>query len=328
MTGLKFDMAGESENEKVFCKACNESFATRRSLHAHVKVHGLTIGDYYVKYFPKADLYTGDQIPFKNFDQYVSSDFRHKKNMYAWLDSTAQENAVSYCQGKIRSHIAEKGVAGKFAPNYLYLLTHPRLPKMRYARRLTDWGLFCSDNALKSIFTNTNVENLSTLAAKVNKSIKIAIDTREQQPLSFDFKTESVKLDFGDYTLMGDDYSYFFVDRKSEDDFKGTMSGGFERFCRELDRTRSFGAYIFVVIESDMRKIYANNNLKFKQVNLDYTWENMRKIILNYSDVCQFVFTGSRAKSSEVIPVLLKFGAQLKNCDLQEKIDEESWLGS
>ena len=81
---------------------------------------------------------------------------------------------------------------------------------------------------------------------------------REQQPLNF--KIQGTKLDFGDYTAAGEDYSHTYVDRKAEQDFKGTMSGGFERFKRELERAREFKSFLFVVVESDLNKIYKNNN--------------------------------------------------------------------
>ena len=50
--------------------------------------------------------------------------------------------------------------------------------------------------------------------------------------------TTSMKLDFGDYAVSGDHYDYTYVDRKSESDFKSTMTSGFDRFKREMDRKR------------------------------------------------------------------------------------------
>ena len=37
------------------CKECGENFTFLRSLHAHIKKHGLYLGDYYVKHFQKKD---------------------------------------------------------------------------------------------------------------------------------------------------------------------------------------------------------------------------------------------------------------------------------
>ena len=70
------------------------------------------------------------------------------------------------------------------------------------------------------------------------KDLRILVDTREQLPLKFK-NTTSMKLDFGDYAVSGDHYDYTYVDRKSESDFKSTMTSGFDRFKREMDRAKS-----------------------------------------------------------------------------------------
>ena len=67
--------------------------------------------------------------------------------------------------------------------------------------------------------------------------LRIVIDTREQTPWAFDVSAvdpEIGTLRTGDYALVGD--SQFGVERKSLDDFLGTISTGWERFGRELDR--------------------------------------------------------------------------------------------
>ena len=72
-------------------------------------------------------------------------------------------------------------------------------------------------------------------------NLRIAIDTREQSPLSFSFQTDAHKLDVGDYTLFGDHYSYTYVDRKSGSDLHATLSTqNYERFQRELQRVRNW----------------------------------------------------------------------------------------
>jgi len=65
----------------------------------------------------------------------------------------------------------------------------------------------------------------------------IVIDTREQLLWSFSQYNVDVKIDTiktADYKIEGDDY--FGIERKSMDDFIGTISSGWERFKRELQR--------------------------------------------------------------------------------------------
>lgn len=67
--------------------------------------------------------------------------------------------------------------------------------------------------------------------------LRIIIDTREQTPWGFpDDEVIAVRgtLTAGDYALDKDDR--FAIERKSLDDFLGTISTGWERFNRELER--------------------------------------------------------------------------------------------
>jgi len=79
--------------------------------------------------------------------------------------------------------------------------------------------------------------------------LQIAIDTDEKRPWSFPpecAKTHKRKLRTADYALLHDDG--FAIERKSLDDFVGTISTGYARFCRELDRMTAAGFPARVVI--------------------------------------------------------------------------------
>ena len=130
-----------------------------------------------------------------------------------------------------------------------------------------------------------------------------------------------MKLDFGDYTIGGDDYTYTYVDRKSESDLKGTLSNGLERFKKELDRAREFNSFIYIVIETSISKLKKNNVFGPHQSNLQYIFHNIRDITHNYSDVCQFIFSGNRTNSQTIIPKLLSGGKKFWNVDFQYYID-------
>lgn len=311
-------------SESVHCLECGAEFESRRSLHTHIKAHSMTLGEYYVKNFPKYDLLTGEPIPFRDYENYFSTDFRNKKNMYLWLSTVGELEKSEYCRNSFKRHMEDRTL--EFAPNHLYLMTHPRLPKKEFFEDEELRGIF-KTYGMKEIFKKSISECPDF--ENVPKDMVILQDTREQAPLRFKMESQVMKLDFGDYTANGDNYAYIYVDRKSETDFKGTMSAGFERFCRELDRVRQFESYLFIVVESDFRQIYLNNNAlpHDRRTNLAYTWENMRNIISKYSDICQFVFTSSRENSSLVIPYLIVNGAGLRNVDLQFYLEKFQCLG-
>ena len=89
-----------------------------------------------------------------------------------------------------------------------------------------------------------------------HSKLKIIIDTREQSPWAFPSYIVGSKrgtLRTGDYALEGD-YN-FAIERKSLDDFLGTISTGWERFLRELDRMNEakYPAKV-VIVEGDYER--------------------------------------------------------------------------
>lgn len=84
----------------------------------------------------------------------------------------------------------------------------------------------------------------------------IIIDTREQRPWTFP-EWAAVRvgtLKQGDYALEGDDR--FAIERKSLDDFIGTIFSGWERFKRELERmTRADFAAKVIIVEADFHQL-------------------------------------------------------------------------
>lgn len=82
--------------------------------------------------------------------------------------------------------------------------------------------------------------------------LQITIDTREQTPWHFDPQDAVCvrgTLKTGDYALTGDDG--FAIERKSLDDFLGTISSGWERFKKELARARAAGFVMPIIVEGD-----------------------------------------------------------------------------
>ncbi|MCK9326569.1 MAG: hypothetical protein M0P69_13845 [Bacteroidales bacterium] len=86
--------------------------------------------------------------------------------------------------------------------------------------------------------------------------IRIIIDTREQTPWAFDAgnaQTEIGTIKTGDYALFGD-ADNFAIERKSLNDFLGTISSGWERFMREIGRMDNFVAKV-IIVEGDYEQV-------------------------------------------------------------------------
>ena len=306
------------------CKECGESFDSLRSLHAHIKKHGKFLGDYYVENYARKDKLTGELIPFKKYDQYFATDFINKRNMKKWCKTAPRSEVKEYIIKAFKEKKEAKGLQG--GPPSLYLQT-AGLPDVdlckevfgSYSEACKQFGMLPMlsgqlPNQFKNDYSNT----------------PILIDTREQKPLYFK-NSESLKLDVGDYAVGGDLYDYTFVDRKSYQDFCATVTNGYARFVKELERCRSMGCMLFVVTETAFNKMWANNKAGYKKFNLDYVYHRMREIQADYSDCCQFVFSGSRRKSEEIIPKILVLGKKLWAVDVQyfwDKQLKEDGLGN
>ena len=87
---------------------------------------------------------------------------------------------------------------------------------------------------------------------------KIAIDTREQRPLEFEWPSERVTLATGDYSIVGFE-DQVAIERKSLTDLTSTVIHNRDRFERELKRFQTI-PFRCVVVESDMRKLFLKSS--------------------------------------------------------------------
>ena len=92
--------------------------------------------------------------------------------------------------------------------------------------------------------------------------MKIIADTREISPLSFRIGgalTEVVrsKLDVGDYRAQYTDgtYSDTVFERKSLGDLYGTMTSGYQRFKKELTRSRNSNINLILIVECSFSEV-------------------------------------------------------------------------
>ena len=309
---------------ETVCKVCGKDFSSLKSLHGHLKAHKLVLMEYYPIYFPRKNLLTGDQIPFKNYEQYFSTEFSNRSQMEKWLGLQPQEISEKYCIDKLKQRIEKKNM--EYAPCHIDLQTS-KMPSLdHYKSYCGSYKNACDKVGLKQRFTKPIPKDFFNSVP--NK--KIICDTREQLPIKFE-NFVIMKLDFGDYALFGEDYNYIFVDRKAEGDFKGSFGKDINRVKRELDRVREFGGYIFFLVENSIRQIKANNasGPTFKRSQgMENIFFNTRSVMNEYGDVCQILFVNGRKEMSEMIQRLLVYGPELKSVDVQYFLDKHYELDS
>ena len=298
----------------MICAECHQEFSSRRSLHAHIKAHSISVCDYYEKHYPKYDLLTGDKIVCLDYEKYVKQDFTCYANFKQWILKTDNFWVKDFIKNKALEKIEEKKI--KLSPPDLFYTLSEMADISDYKRVFGAYSYFLKEVNIEPWFFKKIPD---FFFERDLSDIEILIDTREQQPINFKHSIQS-KLDFGDYTVGGELYSKTFVDRKAEGDFLSTFSGGIDRFRREMDRCVEFRSYMFVVVESSVDKINKDGN-KFVK-SLPFVWHNVKQLMIDYPNNVQFVFAGSRDGVKDIVPRILFYGKNLWNVDVNYFLKE------
>jgi hypothetical protein len=309
-------------SETFECKICGRFFEKRRGLHLHIgKAHNMKIPQYYKDYETKLSKLYKKKIPFKNINDYLQRDFINREELILWCNQEKKEIVKEYCEKILTKRKNDKSLKYSLGEIELELCELPTINV--YKNIFGSYSRLCEKIGLKNLSNKPMPEDFFENNEQ-EEDLKIFIDTREQKPINFK-SGEPMKLDFGDYTCGGNYYDYTYVDRKSEQDLKGTLSGdNFERFKRELERARTFNSFIFIAVESSIEKIIKNNNFTPYKSKLPYIWHNLKFLSQEYKDVCQFVFAGNRNGLKKIIPKILLYGKKIWNVDIQYFINERA----
>jgi hypothetical protein len=301
--------------DNLICCACKQSFKNLAALHRHVKKkEELELEQYYHLYFPKKDLLTGEMIAYKDNDQYFSSTFSSKENMGMWFKANLDTDKARNL-GKELLRVRAERKKMKYAPSQVELRTVDT-PSIVTYNKLFDYNSLCQDLGLKTRF------DYRSPSLQPFKEIKILVDTREQNP--FKFKDSVVrKLDVGDYTAAEPNYADIYIDRKSPEDFFGTFFAeqSVARFTREVERAKSYGFYLFVVVETSINNAlnYQSTFFKVKHFPL-LTFHNVRELLQKFDNL-QFVFAQNRFTAQQLTTIILNQGEAAKGYDWQFLVD-------
>jgi len=299
------------------CKECGVEFETEKSLHAHLKAHKMYVADYYVKHYPRFNKLNGNPLPFKKKDEYFENDFINRSQLVKWCLSAPDSEVRDYILELAKRRIKQKKYT--HAPFYLEL-TKRQLPDLDlYKKHFGTYTKACELMGAKPIFYKGMPKEFEQ-----DVDVEVLVDTREQQPLEFP-KSQILKLDFGDYTLGGNDFSNTFVDRKSAGDFLSTFGGQVDRFRREMQRCVELDSYMYIVVEKSIKAIEkeAIFTKGRRAPKLGWVFSNLISVQHEFAGHCQFIFTNSRKHSEELIPKILSLGNKLWNVDVQYFLDKE-----
>ncbi len=302
--------------DKRICKICSKEFDSDASLHRHLKAHKITQTEYYQQFFPRYDRYTKKFILYKNKDFYFSADFNNRENFRHWLLSVDSNEAKKYVVEYMKSRMDKKKL--HFSPTQVELKTL-MLPGIKYINdNLGGFDVLCTNLGLDIRFTRKALspDKFKDISRKV-----IFTDTREQNPLDFDATTRTKGMPFGDYRIAG---SLIYVERKSLSDAWGTLTGGFDRFEREIIRAQEAGVYLVILIESPFTSLEEFPNQRQVRgkikIPVEFVHHNIRELLQKYRHI-QFLFVKDRDEASRIIPKLFSADEQVRDVDLQHLYD-------
>lgn len=305
------------------CKVCGGQFNSQSQILSHIKSHQQVADKYFVLNFNKKDLHTKALIKYKSIEQYFLTDFIDKRNMKLWLQSVDKQTACEYLKNKLKQYCWIKHLTK--APSQSELKTISCLPKADTFEYCCGevFDKICQSIGLKSHF-NYNIKHTQNDFIKYNHT-DIVIDTREQLPLKFkDLNIISSKLDCGDYAKSID--SKVVVERKSLSDFYSTLSNGFDRFKREIQRAAEDGVYIVVLTECQLKTaLYAKR--RFGLCSGEYIMHHMRQLCREFDNI-QFVFADGKVESAKKTLFILEMADKVRAIDLEYWFEQEgfSWL--
>jgi hypothetical protein len=305
----------------VNCKVCDKEFKSEKSLHAHIKCHDLRLAEYYQKYHARRDLFSGDLIKFKSKEYYLSTDFNNRTNLRKWLEDQADDEKKKYCENILKARIKKKNLF--YAPSQVELRSVMSPPVQYYNRVFGDYNDLCNELGLKNKFDKLTDETIEE--TKPPEDCKIYIDTREQKPFKFDVPFEIKTLKFGDYALSDKKVSgNCYIERKSLNDFIGTMSGGYDRFRREIERAITEDAYLVVLVERCIEEAMNFNKLPYVSSKIratpEYIFNRVRSLNQDFKNI-QFLFAKTKTEAMRLCKKIFFSNHCFKKRDLQLAYD-------
>ena len=107
-------------------------------------------------------------------------------------------------------------------------------------------------------------------------------------------------------------------------DFIGTLSGGYERFIKEIERAQEADAYLVVLVEDNLNNAmsfpYLPHISKKVKATPEFIFHRVRDIIQKYPHT-QFLFVNGRKEASRVIERIFTCGCVHEKVDLQYAYD-------
>ncbi len=322
----------------IICHIDQTAHASLDDLHAYIKsAYRVSQKSYYATYVPRKDLCTGEPIPFKDVEQYLSTDFVNRITLKRWLKEQPREVGLKWAKAWLTKRKASKGLV--YAPSQAELRTLCA-PTMPYYESVAaaEGGYYGVTTALgfKSRYNKTPLT-----FTPLSRNAVIVRDSREKLPITLPCATQIGALDVGDYAIAQVDYDKGIrIERKSLGDFCGTLSGrkqtregktvttewnNLERFDRELERATAQNLYVVMMVEAhinDAQRFDYLPQTKWVKATPSYIFKNLRDLLVKYPLTFQVVFIDGKREMAAKMMRVFELGAQVREVDLQWTYEE------
>ena len=289
-------------------------FSTIEELLAHLKKFKIKQKDYFEDTFPRKDLLTGEKIEYKNIENYFNSDFVNKNNLKKYIKQNP-EGGKSWSIEYLENRKEEKGLIYSPSQAELRSLFCPSIP---YFESVGGYNEICDMLGYKNRYDYKKELVFNKLTDPT-----IIIDSREKLPLKLITKSEVAGLKVGDYAIK-DSKLNIFIDRKSLPDMIGTLSKGYERFQREIERAIKLDAYIIMLVESDINSALGFEYLPHihSKASSAFIFKRLRDLLTKYPNHFQVVFADGRIDAAKLVLKIFELGEDVKNIDLQYRLEK------
>jgi hypothetical protein len=302
---------------ELSCRICSQVFDDSKKLHRHIGfTEKVKIKDYYRKYFPRYDLYSGQLIEFKNAEQYLHDNFSNREHLVIYLQKIPKDKVKQCITDILLSEKKRKNLI--YAPSYIEAVSS-MLPTPQLCEKIgADFLGLCKEAGLITKYHYNTVPKIED-----DSKLYYLVDNREQTPFSLDGQVTKTTLNFGDLSITDERYfSNVFLECKRDMDLVSSLTSGFDRIQKECKRAAESGAYLIFLTNltlSTALNLEKNRYFsRFTKVKSEYLFHNIRELIREFNNI-QFVFTENPESKIEK---LFKLGSKVKELDLQYLIQK------
>jgi hypothetical protein len=236
----------------------------------------------------------------------------NKLELRKYLESNSNEVGIRYCVDWLKKRKQEKNIEYQLSEFECKSLC---FPSILYIEKRFGIGSYNKITEMANLKLRYSYKDNIKYD---NEELEIICDTREQNLLSFK-NIQIEKLDYGDYYCHNGNNPVS-IERKSLVDLVGTISQGYNRFKKEIERCKADNNYLIVIIEEKYNHLLSFSylpHMKMVRASETFILHRIRSLIQEYPFTIQFLSVDGRKESSRAIEKIFNIKDNIQTIDLQ-----------